>query len=92
MVSRVAYAATLSKPTSQSLLNWFTFISGFSYAIYHIPDAENNMGDWLSRLRAFGSRVLNSGEKMPECVRTNATVIPVDADYSVPSMSKIRDS
>ena len=40
--SPVACAVTLSKSTSQSLLNWRTFMSEFSYVVRYIPCAENH--------------------------------------------------
>ena len=41
IISPVACAATLSKWTSQRLLNWHTFVSEVSYVIRHTPGAEN---------------------------------------------------
>ena len=87
----MACAATLSKSTSQRLLNWRTFMSEFSYVIRHIPGAENHWGDFLSRLRSVGGGAADSGEEVPVYVRSIAVVAPTDADYSFPSMGEIRD-
>ena len=86
-----AFAATLSKSTSQRLLNWRTFMSELSYDIRHIPGAENNWGDFLSQLRSVGGGAADSREEVPVCVRSIAVVTPTDADYSFPSMGEIRD-
>ena len=89
--SPVACAATLSKSTSQRLLNWRIFMSEFSYVIRHIPGVENHWGDLLSRLRSVGGGATDSGEEVPVYVRSIAVVAPTDDDYSFPSMGEIRD-
>ena len=86
----MACAATLSRSTSQRLLNWRTFTIEFSYVIRHIPGAENRWGDLLSRLRSVGGAA-DSDEEVPVCVRSTAVVAPTDTDYSFLSLGEIRD-
>ena len=58
----VACTATLSKSTSQRLLNWRTLMSEFSYVIRHISSSENHWGRLLSRRRSSGGAT-DSGKR-----------------------------
>ena len=66
-------------------------MSDFSCVIRHIPVAENHWRDLVSRLQSVGGGAADSGEEVPGCIRSIAVVAPTDADYSFPSLSKIRD-
>ena len=78
----MACAATLSKSTSQRLLNWRTFRSEFSYVIRHTPGAENHCGAviFCRGCDLIGGGAADSGEEVPVCVRSIAMVAPTDAD------------
>lgn len=74
----------MSKAASQRLKHWRTFLRQYRFTIVHIPGAENNWGDLLSRFRP----------KQPATMPLRATAVFSDrsTDYPWPTKQTIRET